>query len=129
MKELAEASARLKETVLNKADNLDEKIKENIELIKRVRMDVSILAQILSGRFGSCNAKLSCDIGDKRGRIFEIMLFGSGEVLVHCPEWWNSDEKFGWKFLDEITLDDAKEIAACLIEISKKEDDIRMELV
>lgn len=127
MKELAEASAKLKETVLNKADNLDEEIKGNIELVKRVKMDVSILAQILSGRFCGCNAKLACDIGNKLGRTFEISLFG-GEVLVHCPEWYRERE-FDWKFLDETTLDDIKEIKRCLIEMRSREDNIRIGLM
>jgi len=124
--ELTEASAKLKETVLNKTDNLDEETKGNIELVKRVKMEVSVFAQILSGRFGSCNAKLSCNIGNEPYRTFEMSLLG-GEVLVHCPGWCREKEP-GWKFLDEITLNDAKEIAACLIEMSKREEDIRIEL-
>ena len=126
MTELAEATARLKETVLNKADDLDEETKENIELIKRVKMDISILAQILCGKFGNCNAKLACGIGDEPEITFEIMLHG-GEIFVHCPDWRN-DRGDAWTHISEVNLEEAKEIAECLIEISKKEDDIRMEL-
>lgn len=47
---------------------------------------------------------------------------------MHCPEWYEKRE-FGWKFLGEIILSDVKEIVKCLIEMSKRKDDIRMELL
>ncbi len=125
MKELAGASAKLKELVLNKADNLDEKTKENIELIKRVKLEVSILAEILCNKFGRCNAKISCDTGNRCGP-FEIAVSGV-EILVHCPG-WDDDGKFSWAVLNEIDLDEAIKIAEYLIEMSKNEENIQMRL-
>lgn len=125
-RELSEASIKIKKIVTEKAGNVDKETSENIELVQQIRADVLMFAQILSNRFSNCNAKLTCDMGNKLGRYFEIMLIG-GEVVVHCPSWY-SEGKFGHKFLDEIILDDAKEIAECIIEMSNREDDIRIGL-
>ncbi len=125
-KELSEVSAKLKESVSNKAHNLDEKTTEHIELIKSVKLEVSILAEILCAEFGRCNAKISCDTGSRCGP-FEIMLSGA-EIFVHCPG-WDDEGKNSWATLNEINLNEAIEIAEYLIEMNKNEKNIQTRLV
>lgn len=126
MKELAEVSARLKDAVIESGENVDEETLKNIELIKRVKLEVSIYAEILCARFGRCNAKISCDTGSRAGP-FEIMVSGA-EVLIHCPG-WDEDGKSRWAVLNEIDLNEAIEIAEYLIEMSKNKKNIQMRLV